>query len=71
MLSSVVGAVLAGGTALLALKSLNVQHKENVPLETDLKWMQASIDAMPKCAYLAYGSVSRAPNIEELSLRAA
>lgn len=59
MLASVVGAGLAGVTALLAYSAINEATKETVDREIDLQWMQASIDAMPKCHYLAYGSVSR------------
>lgn len=60
MLASIVGTGLAAVTAMLAYTSLNAQHNEVVDTETDLKWMQASIDAMPQCHFLAYGSV-RAP----------
>lgn len=58
MLASVVGAGVAGVTALLAYSAINDAFKEKVDREIDLQWMQASIDAMPKCHYLAYGSVS-------------
>ncbi|EJT51401.1 hypothetical protein A1Q1_07373 [Trichosporon asahii var. asahii CBS 2479] len=57
MLASVVGAGVAGVTALLAYSAINDAFKEKVDREIDLQWMQASIDAMPKCHYLAYGSV--------------
>lgn len=60
MLAAIVGGGLAAFTALLAYSAVNEQNKEVIDHEIDLKWMQASIDAMPKCHYLAYGSVSPA-----------
>lgn len=58
MLGSLIGASLAAGTALLALGAVNKQWAEEVDPAVDRKWMQASIDAMPRCHFLAYGSVS-------------
>jgi hypothetical protein len=60
ILEGIFGAGLASVAVIVSLFSdTNTVVKSNVSYETDRHWMRKSIEALPPCAFNAYGSVRR------------